>query len=121
MKLRTIIPLLAFVYSVSGVLSAANHDLPGGYYQRPQERRYGPKRNDPSQGIPKHAYSPFENIDQPEPPKAIAGRDFIAGRVLIKLKPAVGVSRNVTDFVADDAALNAVRGIVVAVIDTGVD
>lgn len=48
--------------------------------------QYGPNRNDPDEGIPEHAYSPF---DKPEPRTACpsGGCDYVKGRVLIKLEP----------------------------------
>jgi len=48
--------------------------------------QYGPARNDPDQGIPKHAYSPFDDPEVREvcPP---GGCDYVAGRVLIKFAP----------------------------------
>ena len=53
--------------------------------------RYGPQRNDPAEGIPKHAYSPFDerhNQDYPCPP---GGCDFEKGQVLVKLSPRINV------------------------------
>jgi hypothetical protein len=53
--------------------------------------RHGPQRNDPAEGIPKHAYSPFAervNRDYPCPP---GGCDFQKGRVVVKLAPRVRV------------------------------
>ena len=46
---------------------------------------YGPDRNDPDEGIPDHAYSPFDDLDKREvcPP---GGCDYIAGKVLIKFE-----------------------------------
>ncbi len=48
--------------------------------------QYGPDRNDPDEGIPAHAYSPFDDLDKREvcPP---GGCDYVQGRVLIKLEP----------------------------------
>ncbi len=51
--------------------------------------RHGPQRNDPADGIPAHAYSPFDerrNRDYPCPP---GGCEFQEGRVLVKLAPQV--------------------------------
>jgi len=47
---------------------------------------YGPNRNIPDEGIPEHAYSPF---DDPEIREAcpFGGCDYVSGRVLIKLEP----------------------------------
>ncbi len=47
--------------------------------------RHGPQRNDPAEGIPTHAYSPFDersNRDYPCPP---GGCEFQKGRLLVKL------------------------------------
>ncbi|MEM4217163.1 MAG: hypothetical protein QXZ09_04005 [Candidatus Methanomethylicaceae archaeon] len=54
-----------------------------------QPDRHGPQRNDPAEGIPKHAYSPFDerrNRDYPCPP---GGCQFREGQVLVKLAPDV--------------------------------
>jgi len=57
--------------------------------------QYGPDRNDPDEGIPAHAYSPFEDLDEREvcPP---GGCDYIANRLLIKFKPDIILSENGT-------------------------
>jgi len=54
-------------------------------YEEPKSQ-YGPDRNDPDEGIPEHAYSPFDDLDKREvcPP---GGCDYVQGRVLIKLEP----------------------------------
>lgn len=48
--------------------------------------QYGPNRNDPEQGIPAHAYSPFDDLDEREvcPP---GGCDYVLNRLLIKFEP----------------------------------
>lgn len=49
--------------------------------------KYGPQRNDPAQGIPKNAYSPFdERFKRPEPRRP-ASNEYQKGQVLIKVKP----------------------------------
>ncbi|HEY9121801.1 MAG TPA: hypothetical protein VIM80_02285, partial [Brevefilum sp.] len=47
--------------------------------------QYGPDRNDPDEGIPDHAYSPFDDLDKREvcPP---GGCDYLVGKVLIKFE-----------------------------------
>jgi len=47
--------------------------------------QYGPARNDPDEGIPDHAYSPFDDIEKREvcPP---GGCDYVAEKVLIKFE-----------------------------------
>jgi len=48
------------------------------------ESKYGPKRNLFEEGIPEHAYSPFEEVEKRETcPQG--GCDYVEGRVLIKL------------------------------------
>jgi hypothetical protein len=48
--------------------------------------RYGPKRNNPDEGIPRYAYSPFQEPEKREvcPP---GGCDYVAGQLLIKFEP----------------------------------
>ena len=57
-------------------------------YEEPTSQ-YGPDRNDPAEGIPNHAYSPFDDLDKREvcPP---GGCDYVKGRVLIKLEADQG-------------------------------
>ena len=81
-----------------------------------QPDRHGPQRNDPSEGIPRHAYSPFDerrNRDYPCPP---GGCQFQQGRVLIKLAPQVKLhALGVQGAWTQDAALNqalAAQGVV---------
>ena len=54
---------------------------------------HGPFRNDPAQGIPKHAYSPFDDINQPPPRQPAPGRDYLEGRLVIKFRPQVVISK----------------------------
>jgi subtilisin family serine protease len=69
--------------------------------------RHGPQRNDPAEGIPVHAYSPFDerrNRDYPCPP---GGCEFQKGRVLIKLAPQVKPRRlDVPGAWTEDTVLN---------------
>ena len=48
--------------------------------------RYGPSRNNPDEGIPRYAYSPFQEPEKREvcPP---GGCDYIADQLLIKFEP----------------------------------
>jgi len=47
--------------------------------------RYGPQRNDPDEGIPEHAYSPFDEKNNREYPCPPGGCEYVAGQVLVKL------------------------------------
>ena len=51
--------------------------------------RYGPQRNDPAEGIPAHAYSPFDEARNREYPCPPGGCEFQKGQVLVKLSPQV--------------------------------
>jgi subtilisin family serine protease len=62
----------------------------------PKASLHGPRRNDPAQGIPKHAYSPFDKLNQPQPVEPVAGRDFQPGQLVIKFRPQVQVRRSST-------------------------
>ncbi|MBK9613667.1 hypothetical protein, partial [Candidatus Amarobacter glycogenicus] len=46
---------------------------------------HGPQRNDPAEGIPTHAYSPFDERRSREYPCPPGGCDYEAGHLLIKL------------------------------------
>jgi hypothetical protein len=81
-----------------------------------QPDRHGPQRNDPSEGIPKHAYSPFDerrNRDYPCPP---GGCQFREGQVLVKLAPNVTTRKGLGPMaLTTDQALNsalAAQGVV---------
>jgi hypothetical protein len=65
----------------------------GGAATRAKPNRYGPGRNDPTHGIPKHAYSPFDKLDEPPTRPMIKGRDYLAGRFVIKFKPTIQLKR----------------------------
>jgi subtilisin family serine protease len=62
-------------------------EMPGvtGSVQHPS--RYGPKRNDPAQGVPRYAYSPFEEKNSTEVHCPSGGCDYMPGVALIKLAP----------------------------------
>lgn len=66
--------------------------------------QYGPVRNDPSQGIPTHAYSPFDDVEKTEvcPP---GGCDYVEGRVLIKFKPEQTLVKKKEGIVPQNAVL----------------
>jgi subtilisin family serine protease len=51
--------------------------------------RHGPQRNDPAEGIPTHAYSPFDERSNREYPCPPGGCEFVPGELLVKLKPDV--------------------------------
>lgn len=48
---------------------------------------HGPFRTSPDVPLPKHAYSPFDKLDAPPERPLLPGRDFLPGRLAIKLKP----------------------------------
>lgn len=72
--------------------------------------QHGPQRNDPAEGIPVHAYSPFDEKNNREYPCPPGGCEFEPGQVLVKLDPGVGVrpqGLQVQGMLTADAALNA--------------
>ncbi|MGB4978155.1 MAG: S8 family serine peptidase [Anaerolineae bacterium] len=71
---------------------------------------HGPQRNDPAEGIPTHAYSPFDERRNREYPCPPGGCDFETGHVLVKLAPGVAVappSQQESGQFTGDAALDA--------------
>ncbi len=56
--------------------------------------RHGPFRHDPSQPVPKHAYSPFDELKAPTPYTPVPGRDYEDGELVIKFAPDVAVHGN---------------------------
>ncbi len=54
---------------------------------------HGPQRTDPAQGIPDHAYSPFDELGNREHPCPPGGCDAMAGQVLVKFAPEVTVDQ----------------------------
>jgi hypothetical protein len=85
--------LLLLWLLVSPALAASDPNLAGGAGKQPKPNRYGPFRNDPAQGIPKHAYSPFDDIGKPPPYTPAPGRDYKEGELVIKFKPHVAVQK----------------------------
>jgi hypothetical protein len=69
--------------------------------------RHGPYRNDPKEGIPAHAYSPFDERKNREHPCPRGGCDFVEDQVLIKLaspsRPLLGQAQGA---LTADASLN---------------
>lgn len=59
-----------------------------------QPNRYGPQRNDPAEGIPRNAYSPFDERNNREHPCPSGGCESVADYVLLKLEPEVAARRN---------------------------
>jgi hypothetical protein len=72
---------------------------------RAKTSQNGPFRTDPAQGTPKHAYSPFDKLNQPPPYQPAVGRDFLPGKLVVKLKPASPASSKLTSAVSDIPAL----------------
>ncbi len=77
---------------------------------------HGPQRTDPSEGIPKHAYSPFDERNNREHPCPPNGCEFAKGRVLIKFNSQVSLqSTKSPGALTADSAVNttlAASGIV---------
>ncbi len=51
--------------------------------------QHGPQRNDPAEGIPRHAYSPFDERRNREYPCPPGGCEVIPGRVNVKFAPGL--------------------------------
>ncbi|MCF7668505.1 MAG: S8 family serine peptidase [Verrucomicrobia bacterium] len=101
-KLRFTVLALVF----TGILGAAV------FGQGRDSSRYGPFRTDPANGAPKHAYSPFADIDDPPPRPLLPNRDYLPNEVVVKLSSDVRVAKagrttkqQITLF-SDDTALN---------------
>ena len=78
-----------------------------GYSGDIRPDRHGPQRNDPAEGIPKHAYSPFDERANREYPCPPGGCDFQKRRVLVKLAPQIKLRRlDVPGAWTEDMALN---------------
>lgn len=81
-----------------------------------QPNHHGPQRNDPAEGIPAHAYSPFDERVNREYPCPPGGCEFEKGRVVIKLAPQVKPHRlDLQGAWTEDTALNktlAAQGVV---------
>ena len=56
--------------------------------------RYGPRRTDPSVGIPKHAYSPFDERNNRQHPCPPGGCEYLENELLVKFSPDVVVVGN---------------------------
>jgi hypothetical protein len=54
--------------------------------------RYGPQRNDPAEGIPRYAYSPFDERNNREYPCPSGGCDFEPDQILVKLAPETRIA-----------------------------
>ena len=68
---------------------------------------HGPQRNDPAEGIPAHAYSPFDERRNREYPCPPGGCEFQKGQVLVKLATEVRLrGLNLNGTWTEDAALN---------------
>lgn len=72
---------------------------------RAKPNQHGPFRTDSAQGVPKHAYSPFDKLNQPPPYEPRVGRDFLPGKLVIKLKPTGPATSKLVSAVPDTAAL----------------
>jgi len=69
--------------------------------------RNGPYRNDPAEGVPKHAYSPFDEKNKREHPCPPGGCDSAPDHVLIKMAASAKPPRaNVKGGLSENAALN---------------
>ncbi|ABK18594.1 fervidolysin. Serine peptidase. MEROPS family S08A [Syntrophobacter fumaroxidans MPOB] len=69
--------------------------------------RNGPHRNDPAEGVPKHAYSPFDEKNKREHPCPAGGCDSAPDHVLIKMAASAKPPRdNVKGGLSENAALN---------------
>lgn len=76
-----------------------------------QPNLHGPQRNDPAEGIPAHAYSPFDERRNREYPCPHGGCDYDTEHVLVKLAPGVRVAsptRQESGEFTSDVALNRV-------------
>jgi subtilisin family serine protease len=74
-----------------------------------QPDQHGPQRTDPAEGIPVHAYSPFDERRNREYPCPPGGCAFVPGKLLVKLAPQVtgpkeGVQAGPAALTADAAA-----------------
>jgi hypothetical protein len=85
--------------------TAPETDNLGNWTTRVASGRYGPFRTDPSMGLPKHAYSPFDNLDKLLPYQPASGRDFLPGRLVVKLKPPATALTTAAQAVPDVSAL----------------
>lgn len=56
-----------------------------------QPNRYGPQRNDPTEGIPDHTYSPYDERRNREYPCPPGGCEFATGHVIVKVASHIAV------------------------------
>ena len=69
---------------------------------------HGPQRTDPAEGIPTHAYSPFDERRNREYPCPPGGCEFVKGQVLVKLAEDVSTAKGAGLAVtANDVALSS--------------
>jgi len=67
---------------------------------------HGPQRSDPAEGIPVHAYSPFDERNNREYPCPPGGCNVMPGQLLLKLAPGVPTQRAGGALRTTDAELN---------------
>jgi subtilisin family serine protease len=67
-------------------------DLPGATGSAAHPSHYGPRRTDPSQGTPRHAYSPFDAAATTKSHCPADGCKHATNAVLVKLEPTVAVA-----------------------------
>jgi len=91
--MKTGIPYLLILCLASAALGQTSLEPQtlGSQSARAKPDRHGPFRNDPAQGIPKHAYSPFDDVGKPPPYTPGPGRDYQEGRLVIRVAPGVKV------------------------------
>lgn len=98
--------------TVSTSLAAAVHEgrYPAqltGVTGAVQLNHYGPQRNDPAEGVPHHAYSPFDERNNREHPCPSGGCESVTNYVLIKFEPEIAAQRNVPQTaLTSDTTLN---------------
>ena len=68
---------------VAPLETSSQYENPVGGFDTP-DSPFGPHRTSPDYGIPRHAYSPFDNAEEPGPQG-----EFIDGQVLIKFEGEV--------------------------------
>ncbi len=69
---------------------------------------HGPQRTDPAEGIPTHAYSPFDERRNREYPCPPGGCEFETDHVLVKLAPDVDASAaNDASIMTDNTTINS--------------
>lgn len=84
---------------------------------------FGPNRTSPDVPLPRHAYSPFEQIGAPPPYQPQAGRDYREGELVIRLAPEVTVNPRSAIALQDaqgHAALTSLSRLNAALADQGI-